>query len=323
MSLLPIASVSAETGIPKEVLRKWEQRYGFPTPDRTENGNRLYSPDQVARLKLISQLITGGMRPGVVVTLDLAALQTLLADKQINTRPSPHISYDQLVNWLKLHEPEQLRRLLQAQMARSGLQVFIVETLPTMNEIVGLAWQRGDITLTHEHVYTEILQDLLRSALATITTPDGAPRLMVTTPVGEMHTLGTLMVQIFLALQGAYCMSLGAQTPTPDIVIAAQHFRIDIVCLSISCCYPSRKVIPLLKEIRAALPPATALWAGGGGVADVKACPRGVKLIDNFDGIAIALDRFLKLHSSQRKTTVAAGDDLSIDNDLDKPMQAG
>lgn len=322
MNLLPIASVSAETGIPKEVLRKWEARYGFPTPDRGNNGNRLYPPDQIARLQLISKLIDNGMRPGMVVPLDMAALQTLLADKK-GACPSPHITYGQVVGWLQLSEPVQLRHHLQAEMARTGLRAFIVETLPTMNQIVGLAWQRGEITLVCEHVYSEILQDLLRAALATINTPDGTPRVLVTTPVGELHTFGILMLQVFLALKGAYCMSLGAQTPPEDIALAARHFRIDLLCLSISCCYPNRKVVPLLKQVRAALPQQTAFWAGGGGVADIKACPRGVKLIADFDGVAIELDRFLKQNHAQRNTGLAVVDELATETDSGERMPAG
>lgn len=307
MSSMPIAGVSSETGIAKEVLRKWEKRYGFPTPDRDDNGNRVYTEAQITRLLLISQLIKNGMRPGSVVPLDTDALQNLLADKHILRSPSPHITYDQLVGWLQLHEPEQLRQHLHAEMLRTGVEAFIVETLPAMNQIVGLAWQRGEIALVCEHIYSEIMQNLLRAVLATINKPDGAPRVLVTTPVGELHTLGILMVQIFLALRGAYCMSLGAQTPPQDIALAAHHFRIDILCLSISSCYPNRKVVPLLKEIRAALPQQTALWAGGGGVADIKACPRGVKLIADFDGVAIELERFLK----QQKSTCDNAKDVA------------
>ena len=294
MNLMPIASVSVETGISKEVLRKWEARYGFPMPDRDSNGNRTYPPEQVARLRLISKLINNGMRPGVLVPLDMAALQALVSDEKIATCPSPHVTYDQLVGWLQLQEPAQLRHHLQEEMARTGLQTFIVETLPTMNHFVGLAWQRGEITLACEHMYSEILQGLLRYALAEINTPEGAPRVLVTTPVGELHTFGILMLQVFLTLKGVYCMSLGAQTPPEDIALAARHFRIDILCLSISSCYPNRKVVPLLKDIRSVLPQQTAFWAGGGGVSDIKACPRGVKLIADFEGAEVELNRFLK-----------------------------
>lgn len=294
MSTLPIAIVSRETGIAKEVLRKWEKRYGFPVPERDDNGNRLYSGEQITRLQLISQLIDGGMRPGLVVPLGLDALQALLANKQAPLCASQHISHDQLVDWLQRREPEQLRQHLRAEIARTGLAVFISSTLPAMNQIVGLAWQSGDITLFDEHLYSEILQDLLRAAFVDVNNPQGSPRILVTTPVGELHTFGILMLQVFLSLHGAYCISLGAQTPPDDIAQAAQDFHIDIMCLSVSGCFPQRKVMTLLKQIRTLLPSQTIFWAGGAGVATLKTCPRGIKLLSEFTSVAVELKKFSK-----------------------------
>lgn len=319
MSALPISCVSAQTGISKEVLRKWEKRYGFPTPSRDANGNRLYTEEQIKHLQLISQLIDDGMRPSAVVPLSMAALHALLVDKQIPCCPSPHISHAQLVGWLQLQDPDQLRHHLHTEMLRTGLAAFVVETLPAMNQIVGLAWQRGEISLLTEHVYSEIMQDLLRVAFARIHKPDGSPRVLLTTPVGELHTFGILMLQVFLSLKGACCISLGAQTPPEEIALAARQFRIDITCLSVSACFAQRKVIGLLKQIRALLPPQTLFWAGGAGVADVKACPRDIKLLMDFDGVAVELNKFLKQHHALQHTGLLHSEDRSIDTASDKP----
>lgn len=294
MSTLPIAVVSRDTGIAKEVLRKWEKRYGFPLPERDDNGNRLYADDQVARLHLIGQLIDSGMRPGLIVPLDLHELQILLANRQAPMCSPQHISHRQLVDWLQQREPDQLRQHLQAEIARAGLTVFIGDTLPAMSQIIGLAWQRGEISLLDEHVYFEIMQDLLRVAFVSIHRPGGAPRILVTTPVGELHTFGMLMLQVFLALQGSYCISLGAQTPPEEIALAAQYFRIDIVCVSISACFPQRKISELLRKIRLLLPKQTRCWAGGAGVARLKTCPRGVKIFFGFEGVSAELKKVIK-----------------------------
>ncbi len=72
-----IASISLETGISKEVLRKWEERYGFPVPERDASGHRSYAAHQTVRLQLIKRLIDGGSRPAQVVPLSEEALQSL------------------------------------------------------------------------------------------------------------------------------------------------------------------------------------------------------------------------------------------------------
>ena len=55
----------------------WERRYGFPTPERDANGERLYAPVQVRRLAQIKRLMDRGHRPGKLMALDEAALLAL------------------------------------------------------------------------------------------------------------------------------------------------------------------------------------------------------------------------------------------------------
>ena len=53
---LHIREVVRITGLRREQLYMWQRRYGFPDPSRDAFGDRVYPPDQVARLKLIKQL---------------------------------------------------------------------------------------------------------------------------------------------------------------------------------------------------------------------------------------------------------------------------
>ena len=52
-----IGKVSRLTGISADTLRIWERRYAAVVPVRTEAGGRLYSADDIARLKLIKNLV--------------------------------------------------------------------------------------------------------------------------------------------------------------------------------------------------------------------------------------------------------------------------
>lgn len=57
---LSISTVERETGLLKDTLRVWEKRYGFPAPGRDENGERVYSREQVDKLIIIKRLIDRG-----------------------------------------------------------------------------------------------------------------------------------------------------------------------------------------------------------------------------------------------------------------------
>ena len=54
--LLSIAAVERDTGLSKDTLRVWERRYGFPQPLRDANGERTYTAEQLARLRIVKRL---------------------------------------------------------------------------------------------------------------------------------------------------------------------------------------------------------------------------------------------------------------------------
>src|SRR3978361_419062 len=50
---LAIKDVAERTGIAAGTIRMWEQRYGFPVPDRTPSGYRRYTEDDVDTLRKV------------------------------------------------------------------------------------------------------------------------------------------------------------------------------------------------------------------------------------------------------------------------------
>lgn len=54
MPELAIRQVAEQTGIAAGTIRMWEQRYGFPDPDRTASGYRRYSDDDVEALRRVA-----------------------------------------------------------------------------------------------------------------------------------------------------------------------------------------------------------------------------------------------------------------------------
>lgn len=59
-----IRAVSALTGINPNTLRAWERRYGLVRPERTPSGYRLYTADDLQRLKEIHALLEQGLPVG-------------------------------------------------------------------------------------------------------------------------------------------------------------------------------------------------------------------------------------------------------------------
>ena len=60
-SLFPIGTVSDQTGVPAVTLRAWERRYSLLKPSRTPKGHRLYSQQDIQRVKQVLRLLDQGI----------------------------------------------------------------------------------------------------------------------------------------------------------------------------------------------------------------------------------------------------------------------
>lgn len=61
MKGLAIKDVAERTGLAAGTIRMWEQRYGFPKPERTPSGYRVYSPDDVELLRRVAAFRERGL----------------------------------------------------------------------------------------------------------------------------------------------------------------------------------------------------------------------------------------------------------------------
>ncbi len=57
--LYPMRTVAKLTNVEPHRIRFWETRYGLVMPARDESGRRLFSKEQIARIREISQLVDG------------------------------------------------------------------------------------------------------------------------------------------------------------------------------------------------------------------------------------------------------------------------
>lgn len=286
---LPIAAVERDTGLSKDTLRVWERRYGFPQPVRDSYDERLYPPEQLERLRLIARLLGSGQRPGRVVPLPLAELQQLLqqaAPAETGAPAGPELQA--LLALVRRHEVLELRRALNQAVMRLGLARFLTELLAPLNVQVGEAWVRGEIQVFEEHMYTESVTAVLRSAMgSTAALPQPQmPRVLLATFPQEPHVLGLLMAETMLLLEGCDCVSLGAQTPLDEIARAVQAHQAQIVGLSFSPAFNAQLLLRGLQELRSRLPAGVQLWAGGSHPVLQRRAPAGVTPVPRLQDIA-------------------------------------
>ncbi len=292
-----IAAIERDTGLSKDVLRKWERRYGFPVPLRDEQGERVYPDEQLHRLRLIRRLVDQGRRPGAVVPLSAGELEALLVESSPppTTPLAPEVERDVLA-CLTDHDRGRLQGLLDRALMKLGLQHFVARFVAPLNVLIGEAWLRGVIEIAEEHLYTEQVQNVLRGAIARQSASAGSPRVLLTTFPDELHALGLLMVEALLSSEGAACTSLGTQTPVDDIARLAAKGGVDIVALSFSGAYPIRHAIDGLQRLRDTLPAEVDLWCGGTGLVGRRPTLAGLHQLDSIEACLPALQAWRDAH---------------------------
>lgn len=302
--LLPINAVERETGISKELLRMWERRYGFPCPERDAQGDRIYPPDQVNKLRVVRRLIDAGFRPGKIVNLGLIELEQLVnshqpTNLQVTTKSPPHLEQE-LLAVLKSRDPYAVSQYLNHQLIRMGLEAFVLDLMQHANSFVGDAWMRGVIEIYEEHLYTEQVQNIVRNAMSNLRPSSQKPRIMLTTAPEEHHTLGIMMVEALLRLDEVDAISFGAQMPIRDIHNAVTRHQVDVVLLSFSASFPSNRAIEFLEELRFRLPLSVAIWTGGGALRSSRREIEDVHVIGSLESVRTSVLQWRRTHGLLR-----------------------
>lgn len=279
----PIRAVSKLTGISVDTLRAWERRYAVVDPERDERG-RLYSEADVERLTLLRQLVEQGHAIGRVAVLtsdELRALLTRGPDPVPYEGPTPAVAIDigLLRGAVERFDAQALRRELSRLAAILPTRALAREVALPLLQHVGEGWHEGRYTVAQEHLVTAELRSLIGALARLHAVPDTAPRLMLATPPGEQHELGTLVAALVASGSGFATFYLGPALPAAEVVNAARRVGPRAVVLGYTGAEGAPEGLPALIEVARTLPPAIECWVGGAGVAAAAAALPGDRVL--------------------------------------------
>jgi len=280
-----IGGLSRATGVPIETLRTWELRYGFPESVRKPSGHRQFVVAHIERVRRIAGALERGLRAGEVVPASDAVLEALLATVPVKpVARAQALPFDAraFVAQIRRFDADRLMRSLHSDLAQQDPLAYIETRIAPCLEVMGTAWEKGEIDIAHEHFASERLSDVLRGArLRFEETARGALVALATLP-GEPHGLGLQMAALVLAARGLRVLSLGTEVPIPEIAALAVKTEASAVGLSVSASSAGHAPTEII-VLRAALSKKIELVIGGSGA------PSGIKGTTTFADVR-ALD---------------------------------
>ncbi|MBX2801577.1 MAG: MerR family transcriptional regulator [Myxococcales bacterium] len=285
-----IKTVAKLTGVPRNTLLAWERRYGFVVPDRTDNGYRVYSDEDVARLRAIKSLVDGGHAVSEAIAM---------LDGQERRRGS--VPPGPGPGQFEEHRSVLLAALLAYDRAGADIVVTRLADEPfseVLNHVyfpmlrdLGVGWSNGTYTVAQEHFATAYIRErLTRMLLRLGCGPESGPRVVLACYPTEPHELGLLGLAIRFALAGWRAVFLGARMPEADLVDFLQGHPPKLLCVSVVLPVEVDDLSGYATRVRSALPPSIGVAVGGSGLPNGLPSIEGVHLGSSFTKLMTQLE---------------------------------
>jgi len=277
---LSVKTICQLTGINEHTLRAWERRYAVVQPKRLDNGRRIYSIEDLEKLKLVALLVQKGFLIGNIANQTLHQLSKLLNEAaqtpdMIDSASRQQSRADELSNMIEeaLHRYDLIRIniLLQQAKAEYGIREYLFAVVLPLMVRVGDYVYRGELTIGQEHALSAIVKYhllqvfyLLTHSHAMLNDSKAPKSFAVATSEGNLHEFGILVAAVLCAYHGYPVFYLGPNTPADALSDATAAIGANCIILGLSTinefAYMNRAFVGNLLD---KLPSVCELWLGG------------------------------------------------------------
>ena len=228
-TVLRIGELSKRSGVSPELLRAWERRYELLQPTRSPGGLRLYSLEDLERVRLMRQHIDGGLAAAEAAAL---VSRTPVGDAAADTPAlAPAGAQQELAAALDAFDEPAAQAVIDRLLATTTLDSFLSEVvLPYLREL-GERWERDQVSVAQEHFASSVLRGRLLGLARGWGLGLGPLALLACLP-GEQHELGLVAFGLALRARGWRVGYLGGDAPLDTVTRAADDLRPDLVVLS-------------------------------------------------------------------------------------------
>ena len=230
--------VVKRTGLSPHVIRVWERRYRAVTPVRTAGGHRAYLEEDVSRLILLRRLTEAGHKISGIANLPTEELRGLAAGLGSGVEAGPTVGpredrMGEMIRAVSAMDRESLQESLRRSAVELGAHASLERVIGPLTERVGEMWRDGSLNAAHEHFATVTIREFLWASIRPFSASSNSPTLIVTTPTGQLHELGAVIVGAAAADLGWRIVYLGPSLPPAEIASAAVQNKAKAVALSI------------------------------------------------------------------------------------------
>lgn len=296
LSQFNMGHVVEQTGLPADTVRAWQRRYGFPTPQRTAGGHRLFSLTDIEALRWLKAEVAKGVTISQAIAL-WRQRQAQLHNLQPG-QPATQSLAQLRAAWVRAvesYDEPAAERIAQAAFATYPAPDACAGLFERGLAELGEAWHANQLTVQQEHFATALVLRHMYVLLDSCPPPTRPEKVLVACAPDEEHSYPALYIAWELRQLGFPVAYLGANVPVEQLDSAVQRILPAAVVLTAS----SLATAAGLQQAAASLAPlGVRVYYGGRPFNQFPAIAgqiAGVQLGNELHGAALVLERNLVL----------------------------
>jgi Predicted cobalamin binding protein len=262
-----IKAVSQKTDILAVTIRAWERRYHLLSPQRADNGYRLYSDRDIAILDWVKKQIDSGISISAVVNEFTVDIKNEKWPEAVITEHGPvpsrknkgrdlTVLSQQLITALTRIDERMSSEIFSELLGEASLLQLFEKVLGPVLVEIGTRWERGEINVAVEHFASHLIQGKIQGIYHSLPLHTSAPKVMVGCAPDELHEIGSLMFATLLRDAGYRVEYLGPDIPLVDLVVYAGEEKPRMLVIAATIIESARQLVNFSGQLEKKVSPA-------------------------------------------------------------------
>lgn len=262
-----IKHLSEITGLSAHVIRKWDQRYNFLSPQREGNGYRLFDQVDLQLLLFIKSQLGIGKPIG---QLALQGRDALIAEmnsgpidlSRVPVEVQPQVA--EILGAARKGDRAAIERTMYLLVQHCGIDQAMTDIFFPILRSIGDLWHQGRIGISGEHSVSQTIHRLLAEDHP-LQNGIERPQALVACMPKDYHEIGAIAALRLLQKSGWRALYLGADSSIDIVRLACTRRQAQLVLLSCVVEQSPEDMKSLIDKIVKELLPMTTVVIGGKG----------------------------------------------------------
>ena len=277
-----IQIASKLSGVGTHTLRAWEKRYGAVVPSRDSSGRRLYSDEDIEKLRLLFELCSLGSSIGTVATKPVEELKTFLKKLgktedfepqkfSFNKEGDPKNfqgSLDSLLLAVKQYKLDIIAHEIEKLKITHSPRDLALDVISPLIQEVGVRVYRGELNISQEQALSSMLKFHIGHVLfRNYSQKYKNPNLVaLATPETDHSEFSLLLYGLLCCHYGLKFFYIGPNMSVETILEVCESVEANIILLSANSFVVPQKedfLNSFMEKLTKGLVKGQSLWLGG------------------------------------------------------------